>query len=410
MSKLLNFFIAARLALRTVTTIHLVQQEGEADEEHTGLSGGGLGKELTYLFILLAGSCPLVQRLRVEGDVGEASLAAFRNAGSSLTSLETNSLPAATLGKLDVLLPRVTTTVVNIGFEEDDNWAQDYPGDPWFREMLCSGIRLTQLDVSDTQLDDQAWRALQAADCLESIIFRAEDTEIWQSGPPAGTTLPGLRRFESNEPRRAYLPLVGNLLRAAPKLARFSPMTLTTFCESGSISDLVLVDQRVAAGLTFYYDLFSPLERQEGSPNISLENPHSSHLPVSEFASLLPVLTHISSLELVYLDTMIDRSTLKVLAKAFPSLQIFGSSHQMDSSSLPALAAFPALSKLYLSDANGYDPGFTVLELGGVCLGIPLLKELRCALSDEDVEELRALLCEWDRAVIVSSSGEYFNP
>lgn len=407
MFKLLNFCFEVRHALRTITTIHLVREEDELDDDQKASSGRGLGKEIAVVFSLLAGFCPRVQRLRVEGDIGDAPLAAFRNSGSSLTSLETNSLPAATLGKLGVLLPLVTTTIVNIGFNKYDDWAQVYPGNEWFRKMLCSGIQLTRLDVDEAQLDVQAYTALQAAVRLEVIICRSEEAVLVHEGPPAGTVLPGLRRFESNEPRRACLHFVGNLLRAAPKLARFSPMTISTWCRGNSISDLVLVDQRVAAGLTFYTNLDSEME--EGGPNISLNDVAVSDLPVSEFASLLPVLTHIYSLELFYQDTMVDRSAVKLLAKAFPSLQTFSSSHQMDGSSLPALAAFPALSKLYLSDAFGYHSRHTVLELGGVCLGLPLLKELRCLLSAEDVEALQALLCEWDRAVTVIRSDDWFH-
>lgn len=321
MIQLQEFMAATGPALCTVTTFSI-----RLPEKRFGLFWGSW-EETAAVLSALVQACSQVQLLKIRGDVGAPLLAVFGASCHSLHSLEAKDVPCRTLEALSQLLPHVTSTRMSlVGDEYEDGDKPEY-----FRKAIMSCPTLVQLDTGGHGIVDEIWRLLPS--CLQELIFGEHlesddgEDEVADDGfdtnlqIPQNLLLPNLRDIRY---LGSHIPLclLASLLRIAPNLQRIAINDVWVTCSADQIPDLVLVHQRLCAGLVVIDD---PEEVREiprvGEGGIVLvlrelvgAEPSS---PASLFLSGLPVFEQFMSIKL----QAADQPLLPTLARAFPRLK-----------------------------------------------------------------------------------------
>lgn len=341
-----------------------------------------------------ANVCTNLQQLNVFGNVGLSILAAFGAACKQLTRLETVDVPPETLEQLGKVLPQVTSTSMTLFDPEllyrDRSyvWERDDDGDDPLDEhhlAISTCTSLTSLDTGEAALTHATWRALPS--CVQQLYIwtACGPADLENSGPPVRLQLPSLRKLCSYYP---YVPLclMANLLRAAPLLQSVMIGTVEMPCSVDQIPDLVLLSERLSAGLvikSLAYEqgyLQRLLGQDDGRRLLLLvrdlaDDPTESH--IQEFACKLPVLESIVGLKL----GNIEQPLLTEFARAFPRLRGLNVSKVMKPGGLPNLEAFSSLLSVCF---DAHDSTFVMSELEAMCLQSPALLFLECKSMNRD--------------------------
>lgn len=396
---------AAGPALRTVTTFHL-----RLPDERSDLFDGP-AEETAALLSPLAEACPLVQLLRIRGDVGAPLLATFGTSCSSLTSLEAQDVPTSTLESLSQLLPNLTSTRMSlVGDVYDDD---DRP--IYFEASIAACSTLFHLDAGGHGLTREIWQVLPS--CLQGLIFGENLAKNDQEGTdddeveaptvihleiPADLQLPNLTDI-SYMGTRMPLCLLASLLRIAPNLQRIAMNDVWVPCSTDQIEDLTLVHQRLCAGLAVSDDpekphLVSGVGARGRGIILVLQDMANTEpgSPASQFVSALPVFEQFASVKL----EVAEPPMLSCLARIFPRLKYLklpGSGLE-GSTWFPSLTAFAGLQVLELMWRKVM---FSALDLVVLCVKIPSLRYLLVYTSSADRKLLSTVLHTWGSKVVV---------
>lgn len=382
MEQLQEFVATAGTALHTVKTLAVgVYKKGKSNDSP------GLEKHLAAAFGPLSEACPMVQLLQISGAITLPLLAVFGRAFPCVTSLEAATIPLPTLLQTPILLPSITSTCILAtkgGFEYG---RQSSPIGQYL--LAISALRtLVRVDFRGWFLTGDDWgllpAGLQSLTCSPQGMLLVRFPELSPEleeptdslanpGPPAGLTLPNLTEFIYYSYQGMSLIMQANLLRAAPKLQRLQGVCkIKLACDTTEIPNLVLVHERLAAGLVFC------LHRKTGE-YVKLKDgvllAFTGHwVPelAAAFWALFPTLERFSNIQMDRAEPVI----LTSLATAFPSMQRLCIRWHVEEGSLPCLAASLALHHLIiLCVMQSYS-----LELEALCMQVPTL---RCVEAKE---------------------------
>lgn len=380
-----SFISTAGPALDTVTTLNLVVSQYDYDYESDKDS---IQDQFTALLRPLVQLCPLLQHLKVSGDVSPRLLAVLGTACKNLSRLETKAVPFGTLRELQEVLPSITSThMILFGNTHD---AYDCLID--YAKIISSSPTLHHLDIGQNDMIPEIWRALPA--CLQQLhIGKILDPDGAESGPPAcGLQLPSLQEvhFAHGEMPLSELAI---LLRAAPRLHSITMNAVTVPCTLDQIPDLVAVHHRLSAGLTVKQRFLRSCEQGLLLCLKNLEDTHPDS-PASKFVASLPVFQHYRSLGL----ETVEQPLLSNLTRAFPDVRMLGIHRRIESSSFPCLMAFPSLQSLSFSSRSTNT--FTAADLAVLCMQLPALQFLGTNVHRKR-EWIVAALQTWGRRVQV---------
>lgn len=359
-----------------------------------------VGRDIATLLSSIVGICSLVRTLKVQGEVGAPLLAALGASCKHLTRLEVADIAPKTAERLLELLPNVTSTKMKVFDSMGEH--NDYCPQHLLAISACS--TLGTLDMPDTDMNEQTWRALPPS--IRKLSFLGtQQTQLYPASVPAELRLPSLVEVQC----RGSLPLgqLVRLLRAAPKLEVIVMSHVTAPRSVDQIPDLVFLHQRVSAGLTVRSMRAHP-QRETDAMILQLTDLPTSHKESANpgaFMQRLPVFERFSSVEL---ETA-QPSLFEEMGRVFPRLVTFNVTKLMPSATFPKLAAFQSMEKLTLTITWSK---FTVLELGAMCLKIPLLQHVKVCTSPRDLGSYAASCCvisgvleSWGRLVVIESQG-----
>lgn len=393
--------MAAGPSLQTVRTIDL--SLNVQDQYHWHDDYGTSDFDIAAVLVPLAHICPTLQHLRVSGEIGSPLLAAFGAACIQLTSMDIEDLPVYTSQRLSELLPQVTSTRMTLKLRNGDY--QDSLDS--YHLALSSCSTLTRLDIPGIALTAKLWRALPPS--IQELHIGPHDygipiEEVFppsdaDGSMPGGLQLPNLKEVVFQD-SLMHLSQLARILRAAPRMQRVGTHDVWVPCRVDQIPDLVLVNQRMAAGLVVSHScVYRHPDHKHGEglvlqlKGLSDNGPESA---ASLFLASLPVFEQILNIRLG--DFTLPQAAQ--LARAFCRLRMLGSfsteEAHLDSSSFPCLAVFPSLEILSLSY------WYSAAELAALCLCIPSLRYLNVSLSPADREPLIEILDAWGRDVVVS--------
>lgn len=395
MRQVSHFIASAGSCLLTVTELHVTLQHNDKGFSITAADvATALGP--------LARACPRLQHLIVTGDVGPSLLAIFGISCSNLTILEACNIGPHTAERLTELLPHVTSTCMALVSVEDQD-----AGDPEaYIPAILACRTLISLDIGTHQLTRKMWGALPP--CLETLyagdpgdnpafvgLDQAEEDPLSGGPCPAWPTLPSLVHlcmFAYHMP----ISLLASLLRATPNLSSVWLGEVWAPRSVDQIPDLSQVHARLKEGLDIKQLFPLAVSHKEGLI-LQLRD-----LPVGEddlhpatalsFVNSLPVFEHFVSVGLQTVEPML----LPALARAFPRLTMLSIATPVQSRGFPSLAVFPGLQILNLSSSKN---SFSALQVGAMCLQLPLLQQLGVRSPGIDSKDLKQVLRTWGRNI-----------
>lgn len=213
-----------------------------------------------------------------------------------------------------------------------------------------------------------------------------------------GMQLPNLRELEYMG-NHIPLRLLASFLRLAPKLEQIPINDVWVPCTPNQIPDLKLVHSRLSAGLTVISaeeQRMTAGMRGEGIM-LALRGLQDTDFgqAAANFVSRLPPFDLFRNVGVANCP----QPLLPNLARVFPKLRmlVLLGSERLDGISLPSLAGF---SSLQIVDVCFGAEKFSALELGVLCMKVPLLRlGLRSCYSGRS--SLIAVLQAWGSPVVV---------
>lgn len=357
-------------ALQSVT--HLVLNTALFEHDSKGFSMAAAGKQIqdaSSVLSPLASSCPALQQLKINGDIGLEALSAFGNLCPSLVHLELTalSIPCSVMGDLHTLIPRLQHFEVCI-----DTGEQPPAGSVAYccsvAQLLSSCAELKTLILPLLSISQSSvWSKLPSS--LEVIRLLS-----CVCPPPPGMLLPVLTTFEARNAKGLDTVLevqtIAGIIQAAPHV-RLSRGYFRMFGDSDNL-----------LGLTSLHDRLQPC------PNSVAVVIDVMQFDIdASFMSLFPVFPSFVRLRVI---GWLSSSNYEPLVRVFPNvveLTLFSSGFSDDC--VTHLHRMPALHTLGIRGSN-YLTDTGVLA----CMQLPCLRLLGLAacelISSEELLQAQA--------------------
>lgn len=407
------FLYAMGPAIRSITQLRIQTQRMHSSPV----------EKIATLLCPLAQKCPAVRKLIIVGDIGRPMLKAVGASCCNLSSLELTGVSASAVQQLHLIMPHLTHCCL------PSPTATAMPLDGNKAPACCRGIlsciTLTHLDIGLYTLTSKLWKALPFA--LQELTCC-----LTRKPPSSLRILPNLRRLklQCHMVNQVNLCDAVAVIRVAPQLEGLElcgegeaslessscivphlSVPVFTSNPGSRVSDLVLLHQRVAAGLKVHSTLRGGGSFQGVLLSLLDDTLETGDEDAGGFVASFPPFPAFTGLMLEEFKRGDVSTASKALGAAFPNLttlviDLFSSTEQdevieLENRQLVNLGGCLVLQHLCLEYVK-----VTPIQLAMLCPRLPFLRSLhlkQCSdFTPVEGELLQSMLRDWGCDVDVS--------